>query len=90
MVMTTTVEFASGLTLSRAVAGEAATASSVFSLQKNGAEFATITFAASGTVGTFVCASDTSFASGDVFSIVTPSPRDATLGDISLTVTGFR
>jgi hypothetical protein len=90
MVMPTTVTFSAGLTQSQAKAGIAATSSSVFSLQKNGVQFATVTFAASGTVGTFVCASDTVFSAGDIFTVITPNPRDATLANVSLTVTGFR
>lgn len=44
----------------------------------------------SGSVGTFAAATDTTFTAGDVFGVVSPNPRDATLAGISLTVTGFR
>jgi hypothetical protein len=90
MVMSIAVTFYAGLVQSQARAGIAATATSVFSLQKNGVQFGTVTFAASGTAGTFAAASDTSFAAGDIFSVVAPNPRDNTLSGISLTVAGFR
>lgn len=66
----------------------AATAQSIFSLRKNGVEFGTVTFAASGTTGTFSVAASTSFdpANNDYFSIVAPATTDATLADISFTV----
>lgn len=83
------VTFKAGLTESAANADTAATASTVFSLKKNGTEFATVTFAASGTTATFVCAADTTFAAGDVLTMVAPT-RDNTLADIAFTVVGFR
>jgi hypothetical protein len=77
------------LSESAADADTSATAETVFSLKKNGAEFATITFAASGSTGSFVCAADTDFASGDVLTLIAPT-RDDTLSDIAFTIVGFR
>ena len=77
-----------GLTGSRGSAGVAATASAVFSLKKNGTEFGTATFAAAGTTATFAAASATSFAAGDVLTIVAPATADSTLADIALTLDG--
>ena len=74
---------------SRAIAGAAATAEAVLSLRKNEVEFATLTFAASGTVGTFAGAA-TDFSAGDRLSIVAPDPRDASLAQIAITLAGAR
>jgi len=76
------------LTSSQAVAQTAATASTVYSIQKNAVEFGTITFAAAGTVGTFVAASSATFVAGDILSIVAPTPADTTLADIDITLAG--
>jgi hypothetical protein len=75
--------------LSRAQAGTAATAQTVFSLKKNGAEFATCTFAASGTTGTF-SGEITAFTAGDIFRLVAPASADATLADIGFAISGIR
>lgn len=77
-----------GLTGSRGSAGVAATASAVFSLNKNGTPFGTATFAAAGTVPTFAAASATDFTAGDVLTITAPATADATLADIALTLDG--
>ncbi len=84
-----TVAFASGLSNSRASAGAASTGTAVFSLKKNGTEFGTVTFTASAT-GVLASASGASFAAGDVFTMESPSPRDATLSDVSITLAGTR
>jgi hypothetical protein len=89
-IFTTTVQFNAGMTDSRAMALVAATSSAVFNIQKNGTNFATITFAAGATTGTFACATTTTFNAGDVLSIVAPNPRDATLATIAITMTGYR
>lgn len=64
----------------------AATASTVFSVQKNGSQVATITFASAGTSGTFSTQAAVSFAAGDRFSIVAPATADATLADIDFAI----
>jgi hypothetical protein len=82
--------FAAGLTGSQGVAVAAATASTVFSINKNGTQVATATFAAAGTVPTFAAASSMAFAIGDVLAIIAPATPDTTLANISLSILGTR
>lgn len=70
---------------SLAKASVAATAQTVFAISKNGAQVATITFAASGTTGTFSTQGAVSFAIGDKISVSAPGSADATLADIDFT-----
>jgi hypothetical protein len=77
-------------TLSRAVAGAAATGASAFALLKNGTSIGTVQFAAGAAVAFFAGAAAVDFAAGDVLAIAAPDPQDATLADIALTlVLGF-
>ncbi len=87
---TRSVAFEAGLTTSRAKSRIAATASAVFSLQKNGVEFGTMTFALGATTATFAAASQTTFAAGDVLTVVAPNPRDDTLSGVHGTLAGTR
>lgn len=87
-VLAQSIDFADGLPGSQAVAATAATAETVFSIQHDGVEVGTVTFAAAGTVGTFAAASEFTIAAGETFSIVAPSVQDATLADVTFTVTG--
>lgn len=66
----------------------AATASSVLSVRRNGSGVGTITFAASGTVATLATTSSAAqaFAAGDYIDVVAPSPADATLANITLSM----
>jgi len=76
-----------GLTNSYAESTVAATGSTVYSIKKNGSEVGTMTFAASGTIATFAMASQTSFAIGDILTVVAPASADATHTDIAWTLT---
>jgi hypothetical protein len=169
-VFPTSVQFIAGMTDSRANALIGATASAVIGIRKNGVQFATLTFAASGvtvtvsiaapgvitdtahgliagqpvvfsttgalpdgisagttyyvlnpttntyqlsllpggtavntagsqsgahkrfanSAGTFACPTTTTFAAGDVVDMLAPSPRDATLASLAITITGYR
>jgi hypothetical protein len=84
------VVFPVGLTGSKFVAGVAATAQTVFSIKKNGAEFGTATFAASGTEASFASGAGATFVPGDVLTIVAPASPDSTLGDLGWLIAGTR
>lgn len=77
---------AAGATGSVAKTASVATASTTFSLQKNGAQFGTMVFAAGAASGSFTVASTTSFAAGDILTIVAPTSADATFGDCEFTI----
>jgi hypothetical protein len=75
-----------GATLSRAVAGVAATGLSTFALLKNGTPIGAVQFAAGAAAASFSVAAAVDFAAGDVLAIAAPDPQDATLADIALTL----
>lgn len=89
---TKAVDFAANFALSESDAVVAATASAVFLIKKNGTQVGTLTFAASGTTGTFASTGGTavSFVAGDILEITAPSPQDATLSGVSITLAGVR
>lgn len=68
----------------------AATAAAVFSVTQNGTQVGTVTFAAGSTTGTLATTSGNalSFAAGDILNIVAPSPVDATLAGIRISLSG--
>jgi hypothetical protein len=82
--------FPISLTGSYATAGIAATASSVFTLKKNGSSIGTITFATSSSTGTFSFTSAISFSPGDVLEIDGPATADTTLANIGIDLLGTR
>jgi hypothetical protein len=75
------VSFAANFVASACSAGIASTAAQILDIAKNGTNFATMSFAAAGTVATFAGPAQ-SFISGDVLTI-TPRATDATLANIS-------
>ena len=75
---------------SQGFARTAANAQADFDLQRNEVSVGTLRFAASGTVATFIHASDTVFVPGDRLSVIAPNPADANLADISFTLFGQR
>ena len=85
-----TINFPVGMTSSKAIANTAATASTTFSVKKNGTSFATFAFAASGTSATFTAASATAFAAGDILTITAPATPDGTLADLAITLAATR
>ncbi|MDQ3565724.1 MAG: DUF2793 domain-containing protein [Pseudomonadota bacterium] len=89
-VVTRQVIFPSGLTGSQGKAGTAATAQTDFDIQKNGSSVGTMRFAAAGTSATFIMASQQTFAAGDILKVVSPASPDATLANITFTLSGTR
>lgn len=77
----------SSFTGSQAKASTSATASSVFTVYKNGSSIGTFTFAASGSTATFSGAGG-AVAAGDLLTIVAPGSQDATLANIAFTISG--
>lgn len=84
------VIFPSGLTGSQGVAGVAATAQTDFDLKKNGSSVGTMRFAAAATTASFIMASQTTFAAGDVLTVVAPASPDATLANLGFSLAGTR
>jgi len=82
------VGFPVNMTNSQASVGTAATAQTIYSLQKNSVEFGTITFAAASSIGTFSASTSTNFSVGDILTVVAPAVPDATMKDISITLVG--
>ena len=82
------LNFPIGLTGSKFTAGIAATASTVFTLKKNGTDIGTITFAASGTTGTVSFTGVQVFNINDTLTIVGPVTADTTLADLSMSFKG--
>lgn len=58
-----------------------------FSVRKNGVEIGTIEFADTETDATFT-ATETTFTSTDIFTLVAPSPQDTTASDLAGTLKG--
>jgi len=83
-----TVMFPAGLTGSQGTAGIAATASATYSIQKNGSNVGTMTFAAGLTTAAFTMASTTTFMDGDILTVVAPASPDATLENFAWTLVG--
>ncbi len=87
--MPRTVSFGTNFNGSVASAGTAATASSAYTIEKNGASVGAITFGAGATTGAFSGAAVT-FNAGDVLTLIAPSSRDATLANVAITFSGTR
>lgn len=81
--------FASNFTGSRASSAIASTSNAVFDIQKNGSSVGSLTFSSSAT-GVFSTAGVVSFAVGDILSIISPTPLDATLESVSISLLGVR
>mgnify|MGYP007011825745 CR=1 FL=1 len=91
-LITTKVTFPAFLLDSKARADVGPEADAVFSIRKNGVQFATCTFDTGVTTGAFVCPADTTFDpdSDDELTIVAPDPMDSLLRRPRMTLTGFR
>lgn len=82
------VVFPAGLSGSHAVCGTAPTAAVVINLLYNGAQIGTVNFAIGATTGTFAMTSPLTTAAGGVLQAVFQSSTDATLKDVSFTLSG--
>ena len=89
-VFTQAVTFVASLTGSYVKAGTAATAQTDFDLKKNGSSIGTVRFAAAGTTATYVSISSSSWAAGDILTLVAPASPDATIADLWGTLVGVR
>jgi hypothetical protein len=87
-IFATAVTFPAGLGGSYGTAGSAATAAASFTIAKNGTGVGTMAFAAGATSATFAMASATTFAGGDVLTIIAPATPDATLANLAWTLSG--
>jgi len=70
----------------------AAAATTIFDVTKNGSSVGSIVFAASASVGTFSTSAsgDVTFNVGDTLKIIAPSPADANLTGVGITLKGSR
>jgi hypothetical protein len=89
-VFTQAVTFVASLTGSYVKAGTAATAQTDFDLKKNGSSIGTVRFAAAGTTASYVSISASSWAAGDILTLIAPASPDATIADIWGTLVGVR
>jgi hypothetical protein len=87
-IFATPATFPAGFGGSYGTAGTAATAAASFPINKNGSAVGTMDFAASATSASFAMATATSFAGGDVLTIVAPASPDASLANLAWTLTG--
>jgi Putative phage tail protein len=87
-VFARTVTFPVGLAGSQGTAGMAATASTTFDIQKNGASVGSMIFAASASSASFAMPVATTFMTGDVLTVVAPTTPDPTLANIAWTFIG--
>jgi len=82
------VTFGTNFPLSRAIAAVAAASTAQFDIRRNGVSVGTFEFAAGSDTATFSSASAVTFLPGDEMVIVSPSPQDADLTDVSLNLAG--
>jgi hypothetical protein len=87
-IFATPTTFPAGLAGSYGTAGTAATAAASFAIKKNGSSVGTVEFGAGATGATFAMAAATSFAGGDVLTIVAPGSPDTTLANLAWTLSG--
>lgn len=87
-----TVVFPINLTGSKALVKvtKKATGTATFLIKKNDIQIGTVVFTSASTEGTFTFTNAVTFNSGDVLDVYAPSPADATLADIIISLYGTR
>lgn len=85
-VLARTAQLPAGGGNSQGYASTAATSASSFSITRNGVSVGTVNFGVGANVATFTIASDVAFVAGDRIALVAPSPQDASLSDVSITL----
>ena len=88
-IFATPVTLPAGLAGSYGAAGTAATAAASFAIQKNGAAAGTMSFAAGAATANFTMAAATTYAAGDVLTIVAAATPDPTLANLAWTLSGI-
>lgn len=88
--LTHAVTFPAGMTGSYGTAGTAATAETNIDLLKNGVSFGTMRFNAAADTANFIAATETSFAAGDVLTMIGPATPDVSLAGLGWTLKGTR
>lgn len=83
-----TVDFAAGLETSKAACITAPDAETVYSVQLDGSEVGTVTFAMGSTVGLYAAPSGFQAIPGSLLSIVAPSTPDTAQSDVTFTIVG--
>jgi hypothetical protein len=86
-----TAGFPANFSNSNGAVGTNPTSTAVFTMKKNGSSVGTASISTSGTF-TFATSggSAITFSAGDEFSIIAPSPQDATLSDVRFVLAGTR
>lgn len=90
VIPTRAVTFPASLTLSTFTANANAAATKVFSFNKNGASFGTVTVNSGGTAGTFAGAGTSFNGTTDILEVLGPASADATLANIGIVLSGTR
>lgn len=84
------VEFADDFAGSYAFIGTNPTSTATYSIKKNGSAVGTMQVTSGGVVTFNTTGGATSFTAGDRLTISAPTPQDATLADVSITLAGAR
>jgi len=88
--MVRNVVLPASLTGSVASSSVSATAAATLTIANNGISLGTVNFAASSTSGTFTFASAVTLVSSNILTITNQATADATLANVSITITGTR